>query len=169
MGERVAWQDHQRFWTHGPLDAEPAIPEFHADATMSIASCVADGKSVLLIDDEPDLLCVMDVIMVISFPSAHLFKAQRAEQALEWARTTAFDCVVGDGANHGSHFVREFKALQPKTPIIYLSGCWETLKTARQFGATLTIPKPFVIEELITIITFLLQREAVNCVRNPSH
>lgn len=61
-----------------------------------MASSVLDGKSVLAVDDEPDVLLLLEEIILDSCPNCKVEKATNYEDAARLLESKAWDVVVLD-------------------------------------------------------------------------
>jgi len=107
--------------------------------------------TILLVDDEPAMR--MLVRMLLEYRSAaKVVEAASNAQALRAARRKKFDLVISDygrADGDGLAFLGEFKALNPKTPVMIFSGQAGAIRQrARRLGASACISKMIKQSEL---------------------
>lgn len=107
------------------------------------------GKSVLLVDDEPDILESLEELL----PMCRTTCADNYADACRWIDTTDFDLAVLDIMGVSGYELLE-RCVEKKLPAVMLTARAVTANdVARSFhqGAAYFIPK----EEMIRIATFL--------------
>lgn len=115
------------------------------------------NNSILLIDDEPDILSTLE--MTLSQEAYHVVTASGGETALELFRQQPFDLVITDmrmPGMDGVEVIRRVKALDPDVEVIILTG-FATLENAivalRNAGASDYLTKPLEnIDELFMAV-----------------
>ena len=100
--------------------------------------------TILLVDDEPALRTLVRVLLELR-SAAKVVEAASNAQAFRVARRRKFDLVVSDYGRVGGDglaFLRKFKALYPKIPVVIFSGqAAEIRHRARRLGASACISK----------------------------
>ena len=128
----------------------------------------ADRSHVLIVDDDPDLLSVMR--MGFERQGFDVATATDGRAALKAFQARAPDLVITDlimPDMEGIETTRAMKALDPRVPIIAVSGGGSGggglfLSVADLIGADVTVAKPFRMVDLISIAARLLAtRQAV--------
>jgi CheY-like chemotaxis protein len=114
-----------------------------------------DSISILLVDDEPDVLDMMTVML--RDDGYRLATALGGQQAVELARGEHFDVVVTDLKMPGMDGIATAAALKrmlPDADVIIATGfaSSETLAACEGSGASAYIQKPFTRAELRTVL-----------------
>jgi two-component system response regulator (stage 0 sporulation protein F) len=109
------------------------------------------GKTVLVVDDEPDLREILKD--EFTFEGADVSEAKNGKEALELVKSKKFDAVLSDirmPGGDGVTLAREIKALNSQTPIVFLITGFADLRSyeAYDLGAEGFFTKPFHLEEL---------------------
>jgi len=114
---------------------------------------ILNGKRILAVDDEPDVLAVLEEEILVSCPNCKLDKATTYETALNLLRAQNYDLVILDIMG-----VRGFDlldlAVKRNLPVAMLTAHAlnpEALKHSIQMGARAYLPK----EKLGEIVPFL--------------
>src|SRR4030042_6898116 len=114
---------------------------------------ILDGKSILAVDDEPDVLAVLEEEIKEAFPHSRFDKASTYEEAVERMISLTYDVVILDIMG-----VRGFDLLElgvsRNFPVAMLTPhalTPETLKRSFEMGARAYLPK----EKLGAIVPFL--------------
>lgn len=84
----------------------------------------APSRTVLFVDDEPDILAVRR--LMFEFMGYSVFTAQSGDEALELLRLNAVDAVVVDYIMpdmDGEETARRIRKMRPHVPIVLSSGC----------------------------------------------
>jgi response regulator of citrate/malate metabolism len=117
------------------------------------AEALLKGKSILLVDDEIDVLAILKEEILAACPTCFIDQAQTFDQAREFLRIYGYDLVVLDIMG-----VRGFDLLQEavvrKFPVVMLTAhalTPETLRQSIELGARAYLPK----EEMSRIVPFL--------------
>ena len=125
---------------------------------------------VLVIDDEEDVCCVVDVMLKNAGHAA--VRAVDGNDALREFRRQYFDLVICDvfmPDKEGIETLKELLQLDRTVPIIMMSGgapstyLWgathrDYLEMEKEFGATRTIEKPFKYSQLVRLVRDCLAR-----------
>lgn len=132
------------FAVHGPMPRDPA-------KAGSLAILLAE-------DDESVRSALIDLLQ----SSGHrVVPAKNGEDALGAWRRGSIDLVLTDilmPRKDGLEFIEEVHQQQPLLPIVAMSGGGSRIEgryclaTAKSFGATVTIPKPFSRGEILSAI-----------------
>jgi CheY-like chemotaxis protein len=114
---------------------------------------ILNGKRILAVDDEPDVLAVVEEEIVTSCPNCKIDKATTYEEAVDKLKSQIFDMVILDIMG-----VRGFDlldlAVKRSLPVAMLTAHAlnpEALKHSIQMGARAYLPK----EKLGEIVPFL--------------
>ena len=125
--------------------------------TYQKASTAADTATILLIDDEPDVLRVM--AMRLERLGHRVISTMDSSQALEMIRDTPedFDLVVTDLAMPqipGDRLAQKIGALRDDLPLILCTGFSSTIDEheARRLGFAAFLLKPFLGDDLIAAV-----------------
>jgi len=119
---------------------------------------MANGKRVLVIDDED---MIRDVIKVILTDAGYqVIGAVNGEEGLRKLESQDFDLVITDilmPEKEGVETIIEIKKSRPQMRIIAISGGGRAsnlypLKIANKIGADGTLPKPFEPEDLLKLV-----------------
>lgn len=113
------------------------------------------GKSVLIVDDEPELRKAM--AFDFKRRGCILFEAGCGNDALQIIRTTTIDIVISDVRmpnGSGIDLVKEIRKINPKTPVVLLATGFADLSEpeALQIGAQALVEKPIDRKRMIEII-----------------
>jgi two-component system, NtrC family, response regulator PilR len=111
--------------------------------------------SVLLVDDEPDILEVLEIVMLDEG-----FEVQRAESArtaLSMLRSTPVDIVISDirmPDMSGVELLKEAQEIAPETTFVMMTAfaTTETAIEALQHGAFDYLSKPFNMDDIRTVV-----------------
>lgn len=123
---------------------------------------------VYVIDDDPELLSVVALALEEAGHAVDLFRDSR--KAISFLRQQPPDVLVLDilmPGMDGIETIRAARSLQPKLPIIAISGGGLAnptyyLKLAQTFGATATLAKPFRMAELVAVVAAVTHDVAEN-------
>jgi len=111
-------------------------------------------KSVLIVDDDKDILRVLKDFLSLSNYDFDIYSANNAENALNLLEGMRFDILITDhdmpGIN-GVEFTKIVKSLYPKTFVIGISG-HPHYHGFTNAGAEVFLPKPIDLDELLTIV-----------------
>jgi YesN/AraC family two-component response regulator len=124
-------------------------------------------RTILLIDDDPQLLRVLQRIMRPHASEWSLVTASDGHEATRLVREQPFDLILTDihmPGKDGLEMIAEARHAQPRVKIMAMSGggCFDGadfLQVARILGAHEVIEKPFSTERLIAAIQRLLPPE----------
>ena len=99
---------------------------------------------ILIIDDEPNVLSVLDSLLS---PSHECKTAGSAIEALEYLKEESYDLVLSDimmPGMTGLELLPKIKALRPKVPVIMITayGDSDTKRRALEGGAQALLTKP---------------------------
>lgn len=108
-----------------------------------------DGKRVLLVDDEPDVLESLEELL----PMCRTTRAQNYEDASKWIDTADFDLAILDIMGVSGYELLERCVKRKLTAVMLTARAVTAEDVARSFhqGAAYFIPK----EEMFRIATFL--------------
>ena len=118
-----------------------------------MAESILNGKSILAVDDEPDVLTVLEEEIMTACPRCTFDKATTYEKASEFIGTLTYDLVILDIMG-----VRGFELLGQAVvrhfPVVMLTAhalTPEALKRSYEMGARAYLPK----EKLGEVVPFL--------------
>ena len=119
------------------------------------------GHSVLVVDDEPSirLLCKVN----LELEGYRVLEADTLAEARRHLRESDVDAVLLDvhvGAEDGRELVQEIRSARPSTGIALFSGSSE-VGAAATVDADAVIPKPFLLEQLLGTVDWLVRRARV--------
>lgn len=154
-----------------PLVSDEGLAERAAAHSMPLESprdkrCppVLDGRRILLVDDQPDILELIHEILV---PCGVIVRTcDTAQAALETLRTWKPDVLVSDIAmpgNDGYWLIGQVRALAPEdggaTPAVALTAYVRVEERLHVLGAgfQLYVPKPIDPDELLAVVARLVQ------------
>ena len=120
---------------------------------------------ILLVDDNLDLLDAMQI--PLERAGHHALVAANGQDALALIRGNRIDLVITDiymPEKEGLETILELRQLFPEVKIIAMSGGGQTqgrsnLFMAEQFGAAMTLKKPFSATELVMAVRTVLGTE----------
>jgi len=115
--------------------------------------CILDGKSILAVDDEPDVLTVLGEEILGACPRCKLDKATTFEEASQMFASHTYDIVILDIMGVRGFDLLE-RAVLRKLPVAMLTAhalSPEALKRSMELGAQAYLPK----EKLGEIVPFL--------------
>ena len=120
--------------------------------------------SILLVDDEPNILEVLEI--VLRDEGMEVFKSTAGRQALEFLRENSVDMVISDIQMPditGVQLLKEAKQFAPDTIFIMITAyaSTETAIEALQHGAYDYLTKPFKMEELKNIVHHALEKNSL--------
>ncbi len=119
-------------------------------------------KRILIIDDEPHILLMLKKMLERSGYEIDL--ASNGDEGLRLFKNKPSDLVITDiimPEKEGLETIRGMKKLQPELKIIAMSGGGKIsadnyLETAKIFGASSIIEKPFSQQDMISSVKELL-------------
>ncbi len=128
--------------------------------------------SVLLVDDEPDIVEILE--MVLREEEMDVFTSKSGREALDVLRNRKVDVVVSDIRMPdltGVELLRQAKQVSPQTAFVMMTAfaSTETAIEALQHGAFDYLTKPFKMEELKSIVLQALRRRDLKPASPPSH
>lgn len=120
---------------------------------------------ILIIDDEHNILLMLKKMLERAGYEIDL--ASNGEEGLRLFRNTPSDLVITDiimPEKEGLETIREMRKMQPKTKIIAMSGGGKIsadnyLETAKIFGASRIIEKPFTQQAMVSTVKELLEED----------
>ena len=118
-----------------------------------MSSSILDGKKILAVDDEPDVLTLLEEEIMDECPNCTFEKATSYETAIEKIKAGDYDVVVLDIMGVRGFDLLE-AAVQKKLRVAMLTAhalSPETLKRSHEMGARAYLPK----EKLGEIVPFL--------------
>jgi len=116
-------------------------------------SSILDGKRILAVDDEPDVLDALEEEILQACPNCTVDKARTFEEASERLATRTYELVILDIMGVRGFDLLE-RAFQKKLPVAMLTAhalTPEALKQSMEMGARAYLPK----EKLGEIVPFL--------------
>ena len=114
-----------------------------------------DHKNILIVDDEE--VVISSVIKIASLEGFSIIGVNDASTAFEKIDKTDFDLIISDimmPKTDGFKFLAELEAKRISTPLIMTTG-YTTIENAVQslyHGAIDFIPKPFTVDEMISVL-----------------
>jgi len=116
-----------------------------------------EQPKILVVDDEPDLLMIYDVMLHKDF---NVFTAGTGKEAIdifdrETPKIVIIDIKLPDIS--GIEVTKYIKEKSPDTTVIAVSAYGEKLKEALNAGASTLVQKPFIAKELYILIQDLTQ------------
>ena len=114
---------------------------------------ILNGKRILAVDDEPDILTVLEEEIQEACPRCTLVKATTFEDASQKLTSSTYDLIILDIMGVRGFDLLE-RAAQKKLPVAMLTAhalTPETLKKSMEMGARAYLPK----EKLGEIVPFL--------------
>jgi DNA-binding response OmpR family regulator len=119
-------------------------------------------RSVLVVEDDPDLLALMEMVLVDAgrtVRTAAEGRAALARVAEEMPGLILLDMRM-PGMN-GWEFAREFRARHGRaTPIVVVTAAENARRRAQEIGAEAWLAKPFDLDEVLAIVSRFLDRPA---------
>jgi CheY-like chemotaxis protein len=154
MGGEITLESEEKVGTRFKVRIPPLEPPgFHSRGKVLKKKSILDGRRILAVDDEPDLLSVLEEEILEACPSCQFDKATNFEKAHEMLQRTAYDLVILDIMG-----VRGFDLLHHAAsrnfPVAMLTAhalSPEALKRSMELGARAYLPK----EKLGEIVPFL--------------
>jgi len=127
--------------------------------------------SVLLVDDEPDIIEILE--MVLREEEMEVYTSRSAREALSVLRERDVDVVVSDIRMPdltGVELLREARQVAPDVVFVMMTAyaSTETAIEALQYGAYDYLTKPFRMEELKSIVLQALQQRSLKPASAPS-
>jgi DNA-binding response OmpR family regulator len=120
---------------------------------------VAEAKTILVVDDDPQVLDLMAEIL--SDEGYRVLRASDGRRAMTTIRQEAVDLMVTDlimPEQEGVETITQLKREYPSVRVIAISGAAEGayLKLAELLGANAVLRKPFAPAELVSRIRSVL-------------
>jgi len=120
--------------------------------------------SILLVDDEPDIIEVLEI--ALRDKGMEVSRASSARAALELLRRHEFDIVISDirmPDMSGVELLKEARQLAPDTVFVLITAyaSTDTAIEALQHGAYDYLTKPFTMEELLEIVRRSLEKKSL--------
>ena len=118
-----------------------------------MATSILDGKRILAVDDEPDVLVVLEEEILTACPNCRFDKATNYEEAAEGMLSSTYDIVILDIMGVRGFDLLEL-AVSRNFPVVMLTAHAlnpETLKKSFEMKARAYLPK----EKLGEIVPFL--------------
>jgi len=120
---------------------------------------------ILIIDDEHNILLMLKKMLERAGYEIDL--ASNGEEGLRLFRNTPSDLVITDiimPEKEGLETIREMRKMQPKMKIIAMSGGGKVsadnyLETAKIFGASRIMEKPFTQQAMVSTVKELLEED----------
>ena len=120
-------------------------------------------KRILIIDDETNILLMLKKMLERAGYEIDL--ASNGEEGLRLFRNAPSDLVITDiimPEKEGLETIREMRKMQPEMKIIAMSGGGKIsadnyLETAKIFGASRIMEKPFTQQAMVSIVKELLE------------
>ena len=120
---------------------------------MKTKKSILDGKTILAVDDEPDLLTILEEEILDVYPDCKFDKAMTFEQAFEMLASHSYDLVILDIMGVRGFDLLE-QAVAKKLPVVMLTAhalTPEALKLSIEKGARAYLPK----EKIMEIVPYL--------------
>lgn len=137
------------------------------DDPSIISNSIASKKpktSILIVDDEPGVLCSLSHVISHFFADALVETALSAEESIELAQDIKFELVISDfklPEMSGIELIRNLGELQPDAKKILISGYCndEITDLAKSAGCDGFLAKPFEVSDLIEVVNKVLVGE----------
>jgi DNA-binding response OmpR family regulator len=143
-----------------PLTTEEASTNLFKQAVCEgEAAMHGRKKKVLVVDDEPDMLeCLQIILGEEGYSVATTEKAEDVEQLQDGCLPDLILLDVLLSGKNGREMVKHLKSQEETRhiPVIMFSAHPSVEKTARQAGAEDFVAKPFEIDELLAKIAYYL-------------
>jgi len=122
------------------------------------------GQRILVVDDEKNIRLMLEQALVVS--GYEVNTAPDGETALEQARETHPDMILLDmklPGIDGLEVLRQLRGIQPDVPVVMITahGTVETAVEAMKLGAIDYLRKPFVPDEIRSVVAKVLSRQAI--------
>jgi DNA-binding NtrC family response regulator len=112
-------------------------------------------QRVLLIDDQPSIVMLLEVLLQRALPGAEVVTANSASQALAILDHQPCDLVLSDvnmPGQDGFYVLNEVKRRWPSLPVVLMSGT-SLAREASAAGAYGFILKPFTFQQFEATVT----------------
>ena len=110
------------------------------------------GKRLLLIEDNPELLELVSMI-IAAREGYEVLQTKDGREGLDLMEKNEFDVLITDlvlSSMPGVEIIRRTRALRPSTRIIAISGKGQAyLDEATRAGADVAMAKPFTIAQMV--------------------
>jgi DNA-binding NtrC family response regulator len=122
------------------------------------------GQSVLLIDDEADVLNALKKLLKRSLPSVQIVTAASGPEALDTLRNGRIDLIVTDyrmPGMDGLEFLQKANEIAPDIPRVMITAFPEprlASDAANNAKVSLMVTKPFDYEYFVGVIASILER-----------
>ena len=154
MGGEILLESEEGAKTCFKLKIPPLEPPgFHTRGGVSQRESILKGKRILVVDDEPDLLTVLEEEVLEACPTCRFDKASNYERADEMLRTETYDVVILDIMGVQGFDLLSL-AVNRNFPVAMLTAhalSPDALKRSMELGARAYLPK----EKLGEIVPFL--------------
>ena len=144
--------------------AKPEVVPARSAAKRSGSPKIERAARILLVEDEPEVLKVVEA--VLSHAGYRVQTARSGDEAFKtWKRNRSFDLLITDivmpGELQGTHLAKELRKVEPKLPIIFLSGYSNPGNDREESGVieTYRLIKPVRNSDLIDAVERALIRE----------
>jgi two-component system, probable response regulator PhcQ len=120
------------------------------------------ARTVLLVDDEPDILESLQDLLGAAIPAANLLADTHPENALRRLRRGCVDLIVSDyrmPGMDGISFLKECRRVCPEAGLLLITGypTAQLAGAAKAAGITRLLNKPFDVQELQRTIGDMLR------------
>ncbi|MEE2829324.1 MAG: response regulator, partial [Myxococcota bacterium] len=142
----------------------PTVPEPTPPKTVG-------GRRVLRVDDQADLVQVLRNILEVR--GFEVDVALRGRKGLEYAASIKYSVVLTDLGMpdmSGWEFAAEVRVLQPRTPIVLMTGWAAEIEEGRleREGIHSLLPKPFRGEQLLETVADAIETRRLALQLGPS-
>ncbi len=122
---------------------------------MMKAETKTDRKTLLLIDDEPDIISM--IFATLENPNTHILLALNGKEALDVLKEHPVDAVLSDvrmPQMSGIEMVKHIRLLGLATPVVLMSGYadYKTTLEALRAGVLDIIEKPFSRDKVVSTV-----------------
>lgn len=145
-----------------------------AGASRDRAEAMRRPQTILLVDDEPDILESLKDILEATSPNIRVVPVLGGTEGLEVLRREPVALILSDykmpGMN-GVEFLRRARALCPDTPSVLITAFPETevaIKAINEAGVEYFVTKPFSPGTAITVVHALLAEHRARAMREGS-
>jgi two-component system response regulator GlrR len=117
---------------------------------------------ILLVDDDPALLCALPEALTRRLPGCVIETADSAERALTLLQGDGFDLVISDlvmSGSGGAALVSALEELRPSIPTIVITGLPKMPDLQFETLAVRILHKPFDVCDLVGIVRELLEKQ----------
>ena len=118
---------------------------------------------ILVVDDDAPVRTMICSILTADY---HITEATGGKMAIRMYREQPFDLVITDLVMpdmEGIELIAELRRIDQNVKVVAISGGFLAdsgtyLKTAKLMGAKYTLPKPFGIDELLSVVSAALEK-----------